>query len=123
MNSEDKSYLKTLVQTHGTPGYEQKVQKVFRERVKDHCDSVETDLMGSVIAVKNSSGSPRLLLDGHADEIGFMVTYIDDNGFIYFTPSGGWDLEVVVSQTRSRSYQRWLSLWGDRKESHPSNES
>lgn len=106
MTEEQELYLKTLVETHGTPGFEERVQVVFRERLKgaSHIQDVCTDVMGSVRGVVKpakppSSQSPvRVLLDGHCDEIGFLVTYVDDSGYLWFTPSGGWDAEVVVSQ-------------------------
>lgn len=98
MNKDALNYLKTLVETHGSAGYEEAVQAVYRSRVKDVCDSVTTDVLGSVIAVHNANGSPKILLDGHSDEIGFLVRYIDDNGYLYLATSGGWDEEVMVSQ-------------------------
>lgn len=98
MELEQKKYLQQLVETHGSPGFEEKVQAVFRDRLKDVCEEVTTDVMGSVTAVRNKQGKVRVLLDGHSDEIGFLVTYVDDNGYLWFTPSGGWDAEVVVSQ-------------------------
>jgi tetrahedral aminopeptidase len=98
MKDEQKNYLRTLVETHGTPGFEERVQEVFRARVASVCEQVTTDVMGSVTAVMNPGGQVRVLLDGHSDEIGFMVTYVDDHGYLWFTPSGGWDAEVVVSQ-------------------------
>ncbi|MBI3927434.1 MAG: M42 family metallopeptidase [Armatimonadetes bacterium] len=97
MKKDAKNFLVQLVEAHGSPGYELGVQKIFRERVKG-CDKVETDVLGSVIAAVHPEGSPRLLFDGHSDEIGFLVHYIDDCGFLYVQPSGGWDTEVVVSQ-------------------------
>lgn len=98
MDSDSLEFIRELVQTHGSPGNEERVQQVFRSRVKSVADRVETDVLGSVIAVVNEGGSPRVLFDGHSDEIGFLVKYIDDNGFLFVTPSGGWDTEVVVSQ-------------------------
>ena len=98
MKQEAKNYLKTLVETHGSAGFEEQVQAVFRERTKDCCDSVETDVMGSVIACLKKNGGPKVLLDGHSDEIGFLVRYIDDKGYLYLATSGGWDEEVMVSQ-------------------------
>lgn len=98
MQKEPLKYLRTLVETHGSAGYEENVQAVFRERVKDVCDSVVTDVMGSVIACHNAKGSPKILLDGHSDEIGFVVRYIDDNGYLFLATSGGWDEEVLVGQ-------------------------
>lgn len=98
MDKDALNYLKTLVETHGSAGYEEDVQAVFRERVREVCDSVTTDVLGSVIACHNAAGSPRILLDGHSDEIGFLVRHIDDNGYLYLATSGGWDEEVMVSQ-------------------------
>ena len=98
MNQERISYLKNLVETHGSTGFEQSVQALFRERVGGVCDRVDTDLLGSVVAVYNQGGGPRILLDAHSDEIGFVVRYIDDNGFLYMAASGGFDEEVLVGQ-------------------------
>lgn len=98
MKEDALNYLKTLVETHGSAGYEEAVQAVFRARVKEVCDTVSTDVLGSVIAVHNEAGSPKILLDAHSDEIGFLVRYIDDNGYLYLATSGGWDEEVMVSQ-------------------------
>ncbi|MCE7872187.1 M42 family peptidase [bacterium CPR1] len=91
-------FLQQLVESHGTPGYEQAVQKVFRARLEGQVGEMRTDLMGSVIAVANPKGSPRIMLDGHSDEIGFLVKYIDDKGYLFVVASGGWDAEVIVAQ-------------------------
>lgn len=98
MKKDALNYLKTLVETHGSAGYEEAVQAVFRERVSAVCDSVTTDVLGSVIATHNAKGSPKVLLDAHSDEIGFLVRHIDDNGYLFLATSGGWDEEVMVSQ-------------------------
>jgi len=98
MEKDALNYLKTLVESHGSAGFEEQVQKVFRDRVCDVCESVETDVMGSVIACKKKTDGPKVLLDGHSDEIGFLVRYIDDSGYLYLAKSGGWDEEVMVSQ-------------------------
>jgi len=98
MENEAREYLKTLVETHGSAGFEEKVQAVFRERVGAVCHTVDTDVLGSVIAQFNDGDGPRVLLDGHSDEIGFLVRYIDDKGYLYLAKSGGWDEEVMVSQ-------------------------
>lgn len=98
MNQEQGVYLQSLVEAHGAPGFEEAVQRLFRERVAGVCDLVRTDVLGSVIALRSGAGQVRVLLDGHADEIAFLVKYIDDNGYLYLTTSGGWDAEVIVSQ-------------------------
>lgn len=90
--------LQRLVESHGTPGYEEAVQRVIRQELQATCQQVSTDVLGSVMGVLNPDGNPRLLIDAHADEIGFVVRFIDDKGFLFVTPSGGWDAEVAVAQ-------------------------
>lgn len=98
MKADNLKYLKQLVEAHGGPGYEQGVQAIFKERVKGSAKKIETDLLGSVIAVRNPKGKVRILLDGHSDEIAFVVRFIDDSGYIFVAASGGWDEEVIVGQ-------------------------
>lgn len=98
MKKDDIKYLKTLVETHGSAGFEEQVQAVFRKRLEDCCESMTTDVMGSVICHHKTEGCQTILLDAHADEIGFLVRYIDDQGYLYLATSGGWDEEVMVSQ-------------------------
>jgi endoglucanase len=71
------------------------VRKIWRERVEKHADTVTTDVMGNCIAILNPKGSPRVLLAGHADEIGFQITHISDKGFLHFTTIGGHDLSLI----------------------------
>lgn len=98
MREEAYSFLKKIVDTPGPSGYEQQVQKMFREQVRPYADEVTTDVIGNVIAVKNPEGRPRVMLAGHADEIGFMIRYIDDDGCLYFGQIGGHDAVVAVGQ-------------------------
>jgi tetrahedral aminopeptidase len=98
MRPESFDLLKKLVDTPGPSGYEQPVQRVYREAVRAYSDEVRTDVMGNVIAVRNREGSPRVMLAGHADEIGFQVRYIGEDGMLYFGPIGGHDAVVTVGQ-------------------------
>ena len=98
LREESFSFLKSIVDTPGPSGYEQRVQRVFREAVKPYADETRTDIMGSVIAAKNPKANPRVMLAGHADEIGFIVRYISDEGFLYFGQIGGHDAVVTVGQ-------------------------
>ena len=75
MNYDSFEFLQRIVNTPGPSGYEQQVQKVFRDRVQRYADTTHTDIMGSVIAIKNPDARPRVMLAGHADEIGFIVRY------------------------------------------------
>ena len=98
MRDDSLNFLRRLVETGGPSGYEQSVQRCYREYVASFADSVTIDCTGNANAVANSGGSPRLMLAGHADEIGLQVRYISDEGFIYFAPIGGWDAEIAVGQ-------------------------
>jgi endoglucanase len=96
MREESFEFLKQIVNTPSPSGYEQRAQAVFREYVGRFADEVRTDVLGNSYAVINPGGSPRVMLSGHIDEIGFIVHYISDEGFIYFSPVGGHDSIVPV---------------------------
>ena len=98
MNKDSKNFLKQLVETPSPSGYEHEVQKLVRKRIEPWCDSVRTDVMGNVFGVRNRKGKPRIMLAGHCDQIGFIVQYITDEGFLYFEPIGGVDPVVATSQ-------------------------
>jgi tetrahedral aminopeptidase len=98
MQQDSFDFLKRLVDTPSPSGYEQRVQRVFRDRVSGFASDVRTDLLGSVFAAVNPSGSPRIMLAGHADEIGFQVRYIDEDGMLFFGSIGGHDVVVTVGQ-------------------------
>jgi putative aminopeptidase FrvX len=71
---------------------------VFRDRIADYATDVRTDVLGNVYATVNPDGAPRIMLAGHADEIGFQVRYISDEGMLYFGSIGGHDTIVTVGQ-------------------------
>jgi len=98
MNPDSKAFLKKLVETPSPSGYEQDVQKLVRERIKPWCDEVRTDVMGNVFGTRHGGGKPRVMLAGHCDQIGFIVQYITDDGFLYVEAIGGVDPTVAVSQ-------------------------
>src|SRR6185503_2896713 len=91
------AFLKTLLDSPGPSGFEAGPAKLWRdEAVKFAAD--ERDVMGNSMAVVNPGGSPTIMLAGHIDEIGLIVTYIDDQGFLFVGPIGGWDSQVLVGQ-------------------------
>lgn len=98
MEKRSFSFLKKLVETPSPSGFEQPVQRIVRKELEAVADQIRTDIHGNVIAVKNPEGQPRIMLAGHCDEIGFMVKYIDEDGFIYFTSIGGVDSQIVSGQ-------------------------
>ena len=97
MRPESFEFLKALAEAPSPSGYEQPVQKVFREYIQDHVDEVQTDVLGNAFGLIKGlgEGKPTVMLAGHCDEVGFMVQYIDDNGFLYFAPIGGVDEQLL----------------------------
>lgn len=91
--------LKDLTDAKGISGHEQEVREVMTKYIKLHADEVYTDNLGSLIATKTGDkNGPKIMVAGHLDEIGFMVTRIDDEGFIYFQTIGGWWSQVMLAQ-------------------------
>lgn len=95
MDKKMKKFFKDLVEAPSPSGFEQPAQEVYREFIKDYADDVKTDVHGNVIAMKKGKTDLRIMLVGHADEIGLMINYIDDNGFIRFMPIGGVDVALL----------------------------
>lgn len=91
-------FLRDLLSTPGTSGYEQEIQTVIRQFVKSFADSVKTDVHGNVIAAVNEKAAPRVLLDAHCDQIGLIVRHIDDMGFLRVNAIGGWDMQILLGQ-------------------------
>jgi len=97
-NSEEiKNLLEKLSNAHGISGHEKEVRNILEEEIKEYVDEIKTDKLGNLIATKNGDG-PSVMIAAHMDEIGFMVKYIDDNGFIYFAKSGGWFDQTLLNQ-------------------------
>jgi len=98
MNAESLQFLRLLLETPSPSGYEQPVQEIVRQYVASFADSVTTDVHGNVIAARNPDAPLRVMFAGHCDQIGFLVQYIDNEGFLYVQPIGGWDPIVLVGQ-------------------------
>lgn len=98
MREESLNFLRELVDAPSPSGFEQPAQRVVRKYVSQYADEVKTDVHGNVIASKNSDGKPRVMLAGHCDEVGFIVSYINDEGYIYFKSIGGVDSGIVAGQ-------------------------
>lgn len=92
------AFLKRLLDTPAPSGFEGPAAKVWREEASTFAVNVKTDVAGNSMAEVNPEGSPTIMLDGHIDEIGLIVQYIDDDGFIYPGAIGGWDPQVLVGQ-------------------------
>jgi endoglucanase len=98
MRDESLAFLKRLLETPSPSGYERAIQDVVREWAKPLADEVRTDRHGNVLAVRNPEGHPRIMLAGHCDQIALMVQHIDENGFLYVQPMGGWDMQILLGQ-------------------------
>ncbi|NPV47334.1 MAG: M42 family metallopeptidase [Armatimonadetes bacterium] len=95
MRQQSLSFLQSLIETPSPSGFEQPVQRLVRDYATQFADEVSTDVHGNVIAVKNPGGYPRVMLAGHCDQIGMMVTHITDDGYVYFAAVGGIDAAVM----------------------------
>jgi endoglucanase len=92
------SFLKRLLDAPAPSGYEAAAARAWRAEAETFADKVSADVAGNSIAEVNPGGSPTIMLDGHIDEIGVIVQYIDDDGYVYIGPIGGWDTQVLVGQ-------------------------
>ena len=99
----DVDLLRRLTQAFGPSGDEEMIREILAEAVRPFCDEVCTDALGNLIAVRHGSGK-KIMVAAHMDEIGVMVTYIDENGFIRFTTIGGVAVhELVYRRVQFRS--------------------
>lgn len=96
--SINTALLSKICKTPGASGFEQKVRELVIEELKDLVDEVEVDNMGNVYAIKRGKESKKVMIGAHMDEIGFIVTHIDDKGFIRFHTLGGFDPKTLTAQ-------------------------
>jgi putative aminopeptidase FrvX len=88
-------FLAELLHARSPSGYETEAQAVFDRHVKPAADAYANDALGNRLATLNPSGDPVLMLAGHMDELGLIITYVNKDGFIYFDTIGGHDLSVI----------------------------
>lgn len=98
LNDTSIAFLKRLLDSPGPSGFESLPARLWREEAKTLTDEVRGDVSGNSLATLNPGGSPRVMLAGHIDEIGLMITHVDEEGFLYFDGIGGWDPQVLVGQ-------------------------
>jgi endoglucanase len=91
------AFLKRLLDTPGPSGFESAPAKLWRDEARAFAE-VSNDVAGNSLAVVNPHGAPTIMLAGHIDEIGVIITYIDDDGYLYVGAIGGWDIQVLVGQ-------------------------
>jgi putative aminopeptidase FrvX len=98
LESRSQAFLTRLLDAAGPSGFEARAARVWREEAEPFADDVSADVSGNSVATLNAGGAPRVMLAGHIDEIGLMVTHVDEEGFLYFEGIGGWDPQVLVGQ-------------------------
>ncbi len=90
--------LAEICKTPGASGFEQRVRELVINELKNVVDEIETDNMGNVYAIKRGKSNKKVMIGAHMDEIGFMVTHIDNKGFLRFTTLGGFDPKTLTAQ-------------------------
>jgi tetrahedral aminopeptidase len=98
MKGESLSFFEELINSHSPSGYEADAAILWKKRTSEFVDKIKTDVHGNTLAITNENGGPVVMLAGHIDEIGYMVKYIDKEGFVYFAPIGGVDMHLVPGQ-------------------------
>jgi putative aminopeptidase FrvX len=88
-----------LTSANGIPGYEEPVRRVMRQYLEPLSDEILIDNLGSIAGVKKGTGNgPKVMVAGHLDEVGFIVTHITEKGFLKIQPVGGWWSQVMLAQ-------------------------
>ena len=95
MDSSTFDFLSTLLATQSVSGFEQTAARIVRRRLEPFADDIRTDIHGNTDFILNPGGSPRVMLAGHIDQIGFLVNHVTEKGFIHLAAVGGIDLAVL----------------------------
>jgi endoglucanase len=91
--------LRKICETPGAPGHEQRIRELVLREIKKSADSITIDNMGNVTTFrKGRNSSKKIMIAAHMDEIGFIVTHIDEHGFLHFIPLGGFDPKTLTAQ-------------------------
>lgn len=95
----DLPLLTSICETPGAPGFEKPIRDLVLKEIKSLADEIRVDPMGNIIALKKGkSSAKRSMAAAHMDEIGFIVTHVDDKGFVRFNTLGGFDAKTLTSQ-------------------------
>ncbi len=98
MESSAHEFLQRILATPSPSGYEEPVQALVRDYCGDFADEVTTDTHGNVIACRNPGAQVRMVMAGHCDQIGLLVNYVDEEGYLYTQTVGGWDPQQLIGQ-------------------------
>lgn len=91
-------YLKDLTELNGVSGYEGKVREFIKEKIKDKVSYVEEDILGNLIVRKEGKTDKKLMLCAHMDEVGFIVSNVEDDGRLCIMPMGGIDTRTIIGK-------------------------
>jgi len=94
----DIELLKKICKIPGAPGFEQRVREFLIDELEDLVDEIQLDAMGNLIAIREGNDDQRVMIAAHMDEIGFIVTHIDENGMVKFHTLGGFDPKTLTAQ-------------------------
>lgn len=94
----DIDLLKEITEVAGAPGHEKRIREIVLREITPLVDEVKIDNMGNVYAIKKGKAEKKVMIGAHMDEIGFIVTHIDDNGFVHFHTLGGFDPKTLTAQ-------------------------
>jgi len=106
MDPDAHAFFEQVLETPSPSGFESPLQQVVRVYAAEFADEVTTDVHGNVTAVKNPDAPFRVMLAGHSDQIGLIVSHIDEKGFVYILAIGGWDPQMLVGQR--------MAVWTDK---------
>ncbi|MDZ4182668.1 MAG: M42 family metallopeptidase [Candidatus Cloacimonadaceae bacterium] len=95
LSEKNLKFFQDLVNAPSPSGFEAPAQKVVRQYLAPHADEIRSDINGNLIAVKQGSGKLKVMVVGHADEIGMIVNHIDENGYLYVKTLGGFDVNLL----------------------------
>lgn len=95
ISDKNLKFFTDLVSAPSPSGFEAPAQKVVRDYLKDCADDISQDVNGNLIAFKKGSGKLKVMVIGHADEIGMIVNYIDESGYVYVKTLGGFDVNLL----------------------------
>lgn len=99
MDQDELKILKELSESFGPPGFERETASIVKKYVKDFADEINIDKLGSVMfTIKGTAEKPVILIPGHIDEIGFVISGIHKSGFLTFNTLGGWFDQVLLAQ-------------------------